>query len=349
MSLTTESRTIIDELNISKVPAFKNDTRTTKIATMLYRDIMRGYKTAKRLENTNQISVERIRFEGEGCSHRRDMLKKLGAGSKLCPSEIVREAEEEIGYKIVYRTVLDGHDIEVSFYLKDTDLPSYDGIQGGHIEAILTVLHILLSCSLKRCNTVIKVDFVFTDAKKVLPASEMDIIGPLQMNTGFATRCVPGGNIVIYRKQEWFKLLIHEGFHYFGLDSILDHDGINKRITKLFGVNIDLLTSEAYVETWARILNCYIAGFYLTKNKKNHSFAEFSKYSTFFLELERTYSCFQMVKMLGFMGISYNDLISEGEIHEIKRKLYKEDTNVFAYMVSGLHTDEQLPRVYAVV
>ena len=35
------------------------------------------------------------------------------------------------------------------------------------------------------------------------------------------------------------------------------------------------------------------------------------------------------------MGLSYKDLISEGKIHDIKRKMYKENTNVFAYIVLG--------------
>jgi len=333
MSLTDEARIVIDELNISKVPTVAKDNKMNTISKTMYHDIMMGYTAANRLESTNKISTERFHFKGENCPHRKEMLKKMGAGSNLCPPEVVNEAEEEIRYEIIYRTVMAGHKIKISFYLKEKDLLHYDGIQNRRIEAILIVIHLLLSCSLKNCSTEIDINFVFTDAKKVLPSSDMDILGPLHMNSGFATRCVPRGSIVIYRKEEWFKLLIHEGFHYFGLDSILDNAHLSKKIADLFQVDVSILTPEAYVETWARILNCYITGFYFTKGKS--SFTEFKKYSTFFLELERTYSCFQLVKILAFMGLSYKDLISEGKIHEIKRKMYKENTNVFAYIVLG--------------
>jgi len=332
MSLTDEAKIIIDELHISKVPT-ANDNTITDISETLYHDIMKGYRVAQRLECTNRITAERFHFKGSDCPHKKAMLQKLGAGSNLCPPEVVLEAEEEIKYEIIYSTVMSGHKVKVRFYLKEKDLSYYDGVKSKHLEAVLIVIHLLLSCALKNCNTEIDINFIFTDAKKVLPDSDMDILGPLHMNSGFATRCVPGGNIVIYRKEEWFKLLIHEGFHYFGLDSILDNSHINNKIAKSFQVNTEILTPEAYVETWARILNCYITGFYFTEGKS--SFHEFKKYSTFFLELERTYSCFQMVKLLAFMGLSYKDLISEGKIHESKRKLYKENTNVFAYIILG--------------
>ena len=331
MSLTDEAKVVIDELNISKVPSMGRNSKINAISETMYHDIMRGYAVANRLESANKISTERFHFQGENCPHRKEMLKKMGAGSDLCPPEVVREAEDEISYEIVYRTVMAGHKIKISFYLKEKDLLRYDGVQNKRVEAILIIIHLLLSCSLKSCSTEIDVNFIFTDAKKVLPSSDMDILGPLHMNSGFATRCVPRGSIVIYRKEEWFKLLIHEGFHYFGLDSILDNAHLSKKVADLFQVDVSILIPEAYVETWARILNCYVTGFYFTRGKS--SFAEFKRYSTFFLELERTYSCFQLVKILAFMGISYKDLVSEGKIHEIKRKMYRENTNVFAYIV----------------
>ena len=57
-----------------------------------------------------------------------------------------------------------------------------------------------------------------TDLKKKLPEHTGQEIGKINVNTGFTMTCRPKSNIVIYRKEEWFKVLIHETFHNFGLD-----------------------------------------------------------------------------------------------------------------------------------
>jgi len=52
------------------------------------------------------------------------------------------------------------------------------------------------------------------------------------------------------------------------------------------------------------------------------------------IENERKYSLFQMVKVMEFMGLQYQDLYSSSEKSVIARKtLYKERTNVLSYYI----------------
>ena len=51
------------------------------------------------------------------------------------------------------------------------------------------------------------------------------------------------------------------------------------------------------------------------------------------MDVEKKFSLNQCNKVLKFMGLSYNDLIGKKEIHLMKRKLYKERTNVFSYYI----------------
>ena len=54
----------------------------------------------------------------------------------------------------------------------------------------------------------------------------------------------------------------------------------------------------------------------------------------FFIHFERTYSFFQLVKTLNFMGLTYKDLYSETEKSSIMREnLYKEKSNVLSYYI----------------
>ena len=68
--------------------------------------------------------------------------------------------------------------------------------------------------------------------------------------------------------------------------------------------------------------------------KKKEDEEEFLTNCEFLINFERTYSFFQMVKALDFMGLKYTDLYhKKHESTGIRSKLYKENTNVLAYYV----------------
>jgi hypothetical protein len=79
-------------------------------------------------------------------------------------------------------------------------------------------------------------------------------------------------------------------------------------------------------------MNSLFCSFFSIKDKNNIN--EFISYSEFFINFERTYSLFQLVKTLNFMGLTYKDLYSNSHSSKIMRdNLYKEKTNVLSYYI----------------
>ena len=79
-------------------------------------------------------------------------------------------------------------------------------------------------------------------------------------------------------------------------------------------------------------MNFIFCSFLNLKNKSN--FIDFLSNFEFFVNFERTYSFFQLVKTLDFMGLNYKNMYSETNQSKILRNtLYKEKSSVLAYYV----------------
>jgi hypothetical protein len=145
--------------------------------------------------------------------------------------------------------------------------------------------------------------------------------------------CPLNSEIVVFRKEEWFKVLIHETFHNFGLDfSSMNVSLYNNKILQIFPVNSDVNLFESYTEFWGRIINASFCSFINMKNKNDID--EFYINTEFFINLEKNFACFQMIKILNFMGLSYDDLYKKTVASENLRKArYKENTNILSYYI----------------
>ena len=163
--------------------------------------------------------------------------------------------------------------------------------------------------------------------------SNIHILNEINVNTAFTTTCPSNSEIVIYRKEEWFKVFIHETFHNFGLDfSDMNLMNVNEKILSIFQVNSNVNLFESYTEFWARIINIVFCSFTNMKDKNNIN--EFLINSEFFINYERVFSFFQMVKILNFMGLNYNNLYNKDNLN--KKILYKENSNVLSYYIITL-------------
>jgi len=202
-----------------------------------------------------------------------------------------------------------------------------------YVDSIILWIYIINKYASKQCSTTLIIYLYFTSLKKLLPKSNIDIIDENHANTAFTTSCPKDSEIVIFRKEEWFKVLIHETFHSFGLDfSNMNIDENTKNILSIFKVNSKVTLYESYTEFWAEILNILFCSYFVIKNKND--FNEFMSQFLFLLNLERIYSLFQLVKILNFMGLTYNDLYSTNENSKrLRDQLYKENTHVLAYYI----------------
>ena len=157
------------------------------------------------------------------------------------------------------------------------------------------------------CSKEINIYLYFTPFKKRLPSTSKETIGPAHANTGFTYPCSinpgPGGKasteIIIFRHEEWFKVLMHETFHNLELD-FNTVSGTSMR--DIFpAIRHNILLSESYVESWARILNVAFYVFYDIYGG-NGTVSQYNSAVERCLSLERTFSLFQAFKVLDYMN-----------------------------------------------
>jgi hypothetical protein len=220
----------------------------------------------------------------------------------------------------------------IIIYFIVEDEPKNTNKYNNYVNNLLVWLYIILQNNSNECSNNLSIFIYHTNLVKELPETNNIILDELHVNTAFTRTCMSNSEIVVYRKEEWFKVFIHETFHNFGLDfSNMNIQPIRNKILKLFPVSSNASIYESYAEFWARIINVAFCSFHNIKNK--NSLSDFLTNMEFFINYERIYSFFQMIKILNFMNIKYHNLYEKSEESNIIRRNYKENTNVLAYFV----------------
>jgi hypothetical protein len=324
MKLSKKSRELM--LFFSKNKHLNYDKQTNKTIILLrelYNQINEAYIYSKNVHY--RISVKKIKTSSQ-------IIKPLNFSAKSFPEIIIKHIDESMMTEITFSFSLQNRNIRVHFIIENggnDDISLYN----RYMESITMWLYILNIYSPRECVNTLVVYFYFTSLEKKLPDSNSHILDEINVNTAFTTTCPKDSEIVVFRKEEWFKVFIHETFHNFGLDfSMMNNALINDCILDIFKVNSEVNSYEAYTEFWAEIMNALFCSFHGLKNKSNID--DFISDTVFYINFERTYSFFQLVKTLDFMGLKYSDLYSNTKHSQIAREnLYKENTNVLSYYV----------------
>ena len=311
---------------INKVSQTK---RTDSIIMDLYKDIYNAYKylnSLKQKGNYFNITTKKI-------SSASQISKPHNFNSNSFPEIIRKHIDELTLSEIIYNFSLYGRMIKLYFIVEEDNVELKLDEFNKYVDNIIIWLYILNQYASKQCANTLAVYFYFTSLEKKLPNSNIFILDERNVNTAFTTTCPRDSEIVVFRHEEWFKVFIHETFHNFGLDfSDMNNNESKNCILNIFQVNSEVNLYESYTEFWAEIMNALFCSFFALKDKNDVD--EFLSNSEFFINFERTYSFFQLVKTLQFMGLTYKDLYSKSEHSRILREnLYKEKTNVLAYYV----------------
>lgn len=193
-------------------------------------------------------------------------------------------------------------------------------------------LHVANRFRSNRCSKSFDIYIYMTDFFKLIPESntKFDIIN---VNTAFTTSCAENTEINIFRQEEWFKVLIHETFHCFGLD--FSHDEIMSKqletqINELFNLNsLNLKVFETYCEINATLINMVFCCFFYRRNKKN-KMGDIDIFKRLLI-YEQLFSVFQCDKVLTHIGLKYSDFFDLNSV--IKYNYHYEDYNVFVYYI----------------
>jgi len=185
------------------------------------------------------------------------------------------------------------------------------------------------------CSPIINIYIYLTKKMKLLPKNNA-VLDTIHINTAFTTVCSKKNNeIYIYRKEEWFKVLIHESFHSFGLDfASMDDENNNKQMFSIFPIKCDLRLYETYTETWAEMINVIFVS--VNSYSCNERYINMHKLKEIIeknMYNEIIFSMFQCAKVLHHNNLKYRELYEKSNESIIKRMNYKENTNVFSYYI----------------
>lgn len=304
---------------------------TDEITTQLYNEIIDSYnylKELKRIKKDNfyNISIKKI-------SNVSQISRPKNFNSNSFPEDVRNHIDQLSLSEISYTFSLFDRKITLHFIVEELEVEHKIDIYNRYVDSIIMWFYILNEYGSKKCASAFTIFFYFTSLEKKLPDSNISILDQIHVNTAFTTTCPKDSEIVIFRKEEWFKVLIHESFHNFALDfSDMSTYECTKDILSMFPVSSEVNLFESYTEFWAEIMNALFCSFFNLKNKSDVD--SFLSNFEFFINFERTYSFFQLVKTLDFMGLNYKNMYSETNQAEILRNtLYKEKSNVLAYYV----------------
>jgi len=342
MFFTIDSKILIDfflknKQTISDITQYKKDKKYKRLLTKLYYDIKEAdlYMVNKKMDKCFHKKIIKIETVN-------DIPKPTIYNSSFFPKNIRNEINIKSTYLLQYQCVIHKRKINLNFILFD-DIENIENSElidtyDKYAYSVYILISMLSTYTTIKCNKVLNIYVYFSDFKKYLPEKTYEIIGPSNVNTGLTIGCNPtikntDGEIIIFRKEEWFKVLIHECFHSMDMDfSSMDLSDINKKMYKIFPIDSDFNIFEAYTDVWSRILNSCFVSYNMIDHSRNKEM--FIKYSTFLIELESKFSQMQCVKILNFMTLKYENIIDNNASSTYLRNfLYKEKTNVFAYYI----------------
>jgi len=239
---------------------------------------------------------------------------------------------------ITFECKINQRDIRIFFVLFKHHTPCQEvtSYYKTYARRVFMWLHMI---SLKSsCVESLDIYIYLTPFKKRLPENKSEVIGPVNANTGYTYRCEKKNEIVIYRQEEWFKVLLHETIHAFGNDFDKEEDDNSITVLrKIFSLpqEINIRMSETYSEIWARIMNVAFQTYFKNPpSLESRTAKQFKKNFEMYLNLESVFSLYQCIKILDFMGVNYKVLIDKSEhSRKMMRSFYRENTHVFAYYV----------------
>ena len=332
MKLSKKSKLLMSFFTKSKyINHIKQTHRTDSILTRLYHDILNAYNyllKLKQLRGANFYNVTTKKIHSSA-----QIIRPKNFSTQSFPEEIRNHIDELSLTELCYNFSLFNRNIKLYFVIEEGDIELKLGDYNKHVDSIIMWLYILNEYASKQCASNLVVYFYFTSLEKHLPNSNIQVLNENNVNTAFTTTCPKDAEIVVYRKEEWFKVFIHESFHNFALDfSDMNNTECTNYILNIFPVQSEVNLYESYTEFWAEIINALFCSFFALNDKNDVE--GFLSNSEFFINFERTYSFFQLTKALRFMGLSYTDLYSKN-IHRkaLRETMYKEKTNVLSYYV----------------
>jgi len=324
MNLTDVSREYYKCFQQTRIPKIHLSAQSKSMLKQIYRAIWSPIQSTIQHE-TEHVDIAAIRHHCTGS-----------------PAEVQAEIKQ-MNHAHHYTLSIGSRKVEVYFVQHARSL---DFCRKA-IQKIERWLSYILSICPARCAQTLHIYLFLTEHKKRFPYTTGGAVEPISQehaNTAFTTSCSTENKVCIYRKEEWFKVLLHESFHCLGLDfSESNVTESNRQIVTIFprlDPATDIRLFETYCEMWAEMINlmflcgpgtvrCKTVAYKSKRRKTQKSVAREAGFRCVIrlLKFERMYSIYGCSKLLKHYGLKYTDLF------ESKEPVYKENTNAFSYYV----------------
>ena len=235
--------------------------------------------------------------------------------------------QNDINTNLIYQTVYKYNifDKEITIYITEEtyNIEEYNEC----VKRMLILFSTYLKYSTRKCSNKLSIFLFFSKLKKSLPeyGEQME---RHNLNNAYTYPCSSESELIIYRKEEWFKVFCHESMHNLGLDFSVTDDTVSKDlILQIFPIKSNVRLYEAYTETWAKIMNCVFSATY----EYNYNFDDFINRFDYLISKERVFAILQTVKILNYMGLKYQDMYDNNSAK--RDKLYYEKTYLISYFV----------------
>ena len=335
MKFTKESQNLMSFFaNNNCLMLLKQTNKTDTLLKNLYKEIVTGVSYIQSLKTKYGESFYKLKVEH--ITNVTQIPKPTTFPLNAFPTEIRKHIDEHSLNTLTYSFRLFERNISIIFLIEDSNPEHQIKLYNNYVDYMLVWLHMVNEYASKSCSTELKIYIYHTSLLKILPLTNVNILNENNINTAFTRTCPKNSEIVVFRKEEWFKAFIHETFHNFGLDfSDMNTSTCNSKILSIFKVNSEVNLFEAYTEFWARLMNALFCSYINMKNKND--IGEFLTNAELFINFERVFAFFQMVKVLNFMDLSYQNLYEKSVYSEnIRKTMYKEDTSVLSYYIITL-------------
>ena len=294
----------------------------------------------KELDQSNEIIESMLKREGyqptiQKITTSSEVPKPKLFNASAFPEEVRKHIDQTSHLCFSYTFSLFNREINIKFIVEDPNDENLVTKYNDYVKKVLVWFAFIHPYSSRQCSKSLTVYVYFTSLTKVLPNSNIHVLEENNVNTAFTYTCRVDSEIVVFRKEEWLKVLIHETMHNFALDfSDMNYKEVDQKIVELFPVETRGNSFESYTEFWAEIMNAVFCSYYMLSTSEKNKENEFVKNFEFFIAFEKVFGIFQMVKALKFMGLQYHYLYDESQKAQFMRKtLYKEKTNVLSYYV----------------
>lgn len=328
--------------------------KTEDVLEQFYNDILDAYDDLTNArKHKHRLGANFYEKTITKVSNPSQIKKSERGGSVYFPENVNDHINNTAKYvvDVRFKTVF-GRNVQVLFTTEEeSDDPIlHPEVYDKYVSFIYLWITIIHHYAKLECSQTLTIYLYLTSLKKLLPKTSAEVIGVNNVNTAYTIPCSEPSEIIIYRKEEWFKVLLHESFHNFALDFATNpSDECVKRILETFPIDSEVNLFETYTESWAEIWNLVFCSFFKThpnsltsaspKKISDENYA--INFETFlgnfqeFSEMEINYSVFQMVKTLNHMGLNYKSLYSKGsQLNALRKNLYKENSHVFAYFIA---------------